>query len=83
MLPYTAAFNREAAPEAMRRVARALGASEAPARALRPDAEAATSTSLKQMGLTMAALGKAADLVVKNPYDNPRPGDARRCAWRS
>ena len=32
MLPYTAAFNGEAAPEAMRHVAEALGAEEAPAR---------------------------------------------------
>ena len=73
MLPYTAAFNGEAAPEAMRRVARALGADEAPGALYELMQRAATVKSLKQMGLTMAALGKAADLAVKNPYDNPRP----------
>ena len=35
--------------------------------------KAATSTSLKQMGLTKAALEKATDLIVQNPCNNPRP----------
>ena len=73
MLPYTAAFNGEAAQETMRRVAQALGAEEAPGALYDLMQTAATVKSLKAMGLTMAALGKAADLVVKNPYDNPRP----------
>ena len=73
MLPYTAAFNGEAAPEAMRRVAEALGAEEAPGALYDLMQVAATAKSLKQMGLTMAALDKAADLAVRDPYDNPRP----------
>ena len=57
----------------MRRVAAALGAEEAPGALYDLMQTAATVKSLKQMGLTMTALGRAADLVVKNPYDNPRP----------
>jgi alcohol dehydrogenase class IV len=72
MLPYTAAFNGEAAPEAMRHVAEALGAEEAPGALYDLMQVAATAKSLKQMGLTMAALGKAADLAARDPYDNPR-----------
>ena len=72
MAPYTAAFNRDAAPEAMRRVARALRAEDAPGAIHDLMLKAATSTSLKQMGLTKAALEKAADLIAHNPCDNPR-----------
>jgi alcohol dehydrogenase class IV len=73
MAPYTAAFNRDAAPEAMRRVARALGADDGPAALHDLMLKAATSTSLKQMGLTKAALEKATDRIVQYPCDNPRP----------
>jgi maleylacetate reductase len=73
MLPYTAAFNRDAAPEAMRRVARALGAEDGPAALHDLMLKVAASSSLKQMGLTRAALEKAADLVVRNACYNPRP----------
>ena len=57
----------------MRRVAAALGAEEAPGALYDLMQVAATAKSLKQMGLTMAALGKAADLAIRDPYDNPRP----------
>jgi maleylacetate reductase len=44
--------------------------------------------SLKEFGLTESDLEKAADLAVKNPYDNPRPVtrdgvlEMLRAAWR-
>jgi maleylacetate reductase len=73
MLPYSAAFNREAAPEAMRRAANALDAGDAPTALYELMLRATRATSLKDMGLTRTALEKAADLAAKDPYDNPRP----------
>ena len=67
-----AAFNREAASEAMRRTARALGSDDAATALYDLMLKAAPTHSLKEMGLTRAALEKAADLAVKDPYDNPR-----------
>ena len=65
MLPYTAAFHRRQAPDAMRRVARALGGEDAPALLYDLASRVANQNSLKAMGLTRAALEKAADLVVR------------------
>lgn len=77
MLPYTAAYNRDAAPEAMRRVARALHARElsgdAPSALYDLMLKTATHRSLREFGLTENDLETAADLAVKSPYDNPRP----------
>jgi alcohol dehydrogenase class IV len=73
ILPYAAAYNREAAPRAMARVARALGVADAPAGLYALMQQAATRRSLKAFGLTEADLDTAADLAVRNPYHNPRP----------
>jgi alcohol dehydrogenase class IV len=73
MLPYTAAYNRDAAPEAMRRMARALGTDDAPSALYELMLSTATHKSLREFGLSESDLEKAADLAVKNPYDNPRP----------
>jgi maleylacetate reductase len=73
LLPYCAAFNRDAAPDAMRRAARALGQDNAPSALHELMLKATRVTSLKEMGLTRAALDKTADLAAKDPYDNPRP----------
>jgi maleylacetate reductase len=73
MLPYTIAFNSKAAPEAMRRVERALGGEDAAAAVYDLMLKAAGPTSLKEMGLTRAALEKVADIAIEAPCDNPRP----------
>jgi len=73
MLPYTIAFNSAAAPAAMRRVAAALGGRDAASAAYDLMRQAAVQPSLKAMGLTRAALAKAADAAVAAPCDNPRP----------
>jgi alcohol dehydrogenase class IV len=73
VLPHAAAYNAAAAPEAMRRVARALGVEDAPlglhdlARSLGAPA------SLQALGMPQSGLDRAADLAVANPYWNPRP----------
>lgn len=73
MIPYTAAYNREAAPEAMARIARALGTADGPTGLHALTQRVATKRSLADMGLTTANLDAAADQAVQNPYFNPRP----------
>ena len=73
VLPHAAAYNAPATPEAMAKLARALGAAD-PVRGLY-DLEVALGapTSLKQLGMPENGLDKAADLALANPYWNPRP----------
>jgi maleylacetate reductase len=73
MLPYSAAYNREAAPDAMQRVARALNTHDGPAGLYELMLQLGTHRSLREFGLTEADLDKAADLAIANPYWNPRP----------
>jgi maleylacetate reductase len=73
MLPYTAAYNREAAPEAMDAIARALGTSDGPEGLYGLMQVAGRVKSLRDFGLSEADLDKASDMAVQNPYSNPRP----------
>ncbi|HWQ39916.1 MAG TPA: maleylacetate reductase [Burkholderiales bacterium] len=73
ILPHAVHYNRDAAPEAMARIARALGA-EDPAGALWELARAiGAPLALKDIGMPRAGLEKAARLATQNPYYNPRP----------
>lgn len=73
VLPHATAYNAAAAPEAMARVARALGAVDA-ARGLHDLAEALrTPRSLSELGMPEDGIERAADISVRNPYWNPRP----------
>jgi len=69
MLPYTSALHRRQAPDAMQRVARALGGQDGPALLYGLASRVADQDSLRAMGLTRAALEKAADLVVEDRDD--------------
>ena len=75
VLPHVAAFNRPAAPNALKRVAQALSAPDAAEGlydlAVRLDAP----TSLRDIGLEASSLDRAADLAVASPYWNPRVVD--------
>src|SRR5580658_6321142 len=64
VLPHATAYTAPAAPAAMSRIVRALGATSA--------AQGA-SVSLAALGLKAADLDRAADIAVQNPYYNPRP----------
>jgi maleylacetate reductase len=57
----------------MRRVARALGASDAAAGLYDLEAALGTPLTLEAIGMNRPDLDRAADLAVKNPYFNPRP----------
>ncbi|WP_338720895.1 maleylacetate reductase [Devosia sp. XK-2] len=73
MIPYTAAYNRDAAPQAMVQIARALGTDDGPHGIYQLSQRAASKRSLREMGLVEADLDAAADQAVQNPYYNPRP----------
>jgi alcohol dehydrogenase class IV len=73
VLPHAAAYNAPAAPEAMARVARALGVADAPAGLYDLAASLGAPLALKDIGMPESGLDRAADLAVANPYWNPRP----------
>ena len=73
VLPHAAAYTASAAPEAMSRIARALGASSAAQGLYDLAASLGAPTSLAALGLKASDLDKAADIAVQNPYYNPRP----------
>jgi len=73
VLPHATAYTASAAPEAMSRVARALGAESAAQGLYNLAASLGAPTSLAALGLTAADLDKAADIAVQSPYYNPRP----------
>jgi len=73
VLPHAAAYNSEAAPEAMQRIARALGATEAASGLYDLAAAIGAPLALKEIGLKEQDLDQAADIATRNPYYNPRP----------
>jgi maleylacetate reductase len=73
VLPHATAYNAKAAPEAMRRIARALNSKEAAAGLYDLEAKLGTPLTLAALGMKPAQLDRAADLAVKNPYFKPRP----------
>lgn len=73
MLPYAVAYNAAAAPDAMRRVARALGASDAATGLFALARSLGAPLSLAALGMHSDDIGHAADLAVANPYPNPAP----------
>jgi alcohol dehydrogenase class IV len=75
VLPHAARYNAQAAPEAMARIARALGVSD-PAQGLYDLAKTiGAPLALKDIGMPADGLDRAAELAVTNPYWNPRPLD--------
>lgn len=73
VLPHALAYNAEAAPEAARRVAGALGVDD-PARGLFDlSGRLGAPRSLRELGMAQDGIDRAADLAVQNPYWNPRP----------
>jgi len=73
VLPHAVAYNAGAAPEAMERIARALGAGSAAQGLYDLAASLDAPVSLGALGMRHAQLDHAADLAVQNPYYNPRP----------
>jgi len=75
VLPHATAFNRDAAPEAMRIAAEALGAEDAPQGLQELALSIGAPIALKDIGMPRDGLDRAARLATENPYYNPRPID--------
>jgi alcohol dehydrogenase class IV len=73
ILPHALAYNAAQAPEAMQRIARALGAADAAAGVYDLAQQHGAPVSLQQIGMPAAGLDRAAELAVQTPYPNPRP----------
>lgn len=73
ILPHALAYNASAAPAAMRRVARAVGADTAAGGIWDLAHGLGAPVALRDIGLMPEDLDHAADLAVSNAYPNPRP----------
>jgi alcohol dehydrogenase class IV len=73
VLPHAIAYNAASSPEAMERLARALGASD-PAPAMFDLAgRLGARRALRDLGMPESGIDRAADIATQNPYPNPRP----------
>lgn len=73
VLPHATRYNRDAAPEAMRRIARALGTNEAADGIYDLAVAVGARTALKEIGMREDKLDEAAEIATRNPYSNPAP----------
>ncbi|MDQ3706766.1 MAG: maleylacetate reductase [Chloroflexota bacterium] len=76
ILPHATRYNALAAPDAMRRLAQALGVNDVedvPSAIYDLVVAVGARTSLKDLGMKAADLDEAAELATRNPYGNPAP----------
>jgi len=73
VLPHALAYNAAAAPQAMARIARALGATEAPQAVYDLAQHNGAPLALGDIGLREQDLDRACDIALQNQYPNPRP----------
>jgi alcohol dehydrogenase class IV len=66
-------YNRDAAAEAMKIAADALGVKDAPQGVFDLVERIGAKTALKDIGMPADGLDRAAQLATENPYWNPRP----------
>ncbi|PNU06418.1 maleylacetate reductase [Novosphingobium guangzhouense] len=76
VLPHALAYNAPAAPEAMARIARAIGAEDGPLGLHELAKQLGAPTALKDLGVEEKDLDKACEIALSNPYWNPRPIEA-------
>jgi maleylacetate reductase len=72
VLPHALAYNRAAAPEAMQRIARALGGSDAPMAVWDLLRKLPIPARLADLGMQEEDMERAARLAAEAPYPNPR-----------
>lgn len=73
VLPHAVRYNRDAAPEAMARAARALGAADAAGGLYALQAKLGLKLGLAEIGMKQADLERAARIAAEAPYPNPAP----------
>jgi alcohol dehydrogenase class IV len=72
VLPHAMQYNRDAAPDAMRRVARAIEAVDAPRGVYELEQRLGLPMKLAEIGLKKDDLERAARIAAEAPYPNPR-----------
>lgn len=80
LVPWVTAWNAPAAPEAMERMADALGVRDA-AQALIDLSRQLGIRPLVQLGFTAEGIQEAAELILAMKFPNPRPVDAEGVWW--
>lgn len=86
ILPHAIAYNAASAPDAMKRIARALGADEAAKGVHDLARRLGASRALRDLGMPESGIDQAAEIATRNPYPNPRPierGAIRRLIARA
>ena len=73
VLPYAVAYNAAAAPEAMRRIAGALGSSDAAGGLHALARSLGAPLSLAELGMQAGDIDRMAAIAAANPYPNPAP----------
>lgn len=73
VLPHALAYNAPAAPDAMARITRAIGAPDAAQGLFDLAKRLGAKVALRDIGMPESGIDKAADLAVTNAYWNPRP----------
>jgi maleylacetate reductase len=73
VLPHALAYNASAAPDAMARIARALGTADAARGMYELARSLGAPVALKDIGMPEAELGRCAAIASRNAYWNPRP----------
>jgi len=72
VLPHALAYNASAAPQAMARIARAIGRDDAATGLFELAGEIGVQRSLRELGMQEQDIDRAAGIAVTNPYWNPR-----------
>ena len=72
VLPHAMQYNRDAAPEAMDRIAKAIGAVDAPRGIYELEKSLGLPLRLADIGMKQADLERAARIAAEAPYPNPR-----------
>jgi maleylacetate reductase len=73
VLPHALAYNSDAAPDAMLRIARALGSESAALGVFDLGRELNIQSGLREIGMQESDLDRACEIALTNPYWNPRP----------
>jgi alcohol dehydrogenase class IV len=77
VLPHALFYNASAAPEAMKRIARALDVRNAAQGTFDLAQSNGAPVSLREIGMKASDLDHACDLALENQYPNPRPLERR------
>ncbi len=73
VLPHAVRYNRDAAPQAMRRIGKALGKRDPAAGLWDLEKALPVKMALSEIGMPEEGIEKAARIAAESPYPNPRP----------